>query len=176
MSCEGIVKWFDRKKGIGFVTPNDSETDIFIHRRNFVTLFTLDEGDTIYYDMGEFQDRPTALKISRPPGAENKEPRRRSRGRNAKNELDAEASEEGKAPEEAAGDDSAATAPKGEGRAAGGRDSKTHRRPGNRSARNDRGVAADGSVAQGKGSARRRDNKSDAQRAAKDGDKGGDKE
>lgn len=53
MSCTGTVKWFDRKKGFGYVTPEDGGDDLFIHRRNFTSSFVLDEKDTIYYDIGE---------------------------------------------------------------------------------------------------------------------------
>lgn len=27
----GIVKWFDQKKGYGFITPDDGSGDLFIH-------------------------------------------------------------------------------------------------------------------------------------------------
>jgi helicase MOV-10 len=129
MSETGTVKWFDRKKGIGFVTPKTGGDDIFIHRRNFTASFVLDEGDEIFYDVGEYEGRPTAHKISTPIDKPAKEQRRR-RGRNANREADATAAAE----EEAAGvpppaPEEGAAASGGKGGGGGGRDSKTHRKP-----------------------------------------------
>ena len=131
MSCTGTCKWFDRKKGIGFVTPKEGGDDIFIHRRNFTGSFTLDEGDEIYYDVGEYEGRATAVKISTPIDKPPKEQRRR-RGRNAKKELDGEAAADSEAAvaEAMNGEGDGAAAETGDApRAGGGRDSKTHRRP-----------------------------------------------
>ena len=136
MSHTGHVKWFDRKKGIGFVTPVEGGEDVFIHRRNFAKdaatgkQFVVDEGDEIYFNLGSHEDRVTAIEISLPIGTEKKPPRR-NRGRAAKKELDEEAVQaaEEEASESAQvqnGGFAAATAP--DGNAGGGRDSKTHRR------------------------------------------------
>jgi CspA family cold shock protein len=33
----GTVKWFDVKKGFGFITPKDSVNDIFVHQSNIIS-------------------------------------------------------------------------------------------------------------------------------------------
>ena len=105
----------------------------------------LDEGDTIYYDIGDHNGRPTAINVKLPPGKGLGSPRRRTRGRNAKKELDAEAAKEGDAKAEKATDAAKGAGGAPEGGSApkpgGGRDGKTHRSSNNRPRRNDKGVA-----------------------------------
>eukprot|EP00966_Prymnesium_polylepis_P081015 1876837-Prymnesium_polylepis.1 len=101
VSMTAVVKWFDRKKGFGFATPEGGSSeggdDIFVHQRNIVAdgkSPVLDEGDTIYYTLGEHNGRPTAMNIKLPVGHEPSFEKRRRRGRNAKKEMDAEADKE----------------------------------------------------------------------------------
>mmetsp|Transcript_25946 Transcript_25946/g.62697 ORF Transcript_25946/g.62697 Transcript_25946/m.62697 type:complete len:154 (-) Transcript_25946:44-505(-) len=106
VSLSATVKWFDRKKGFGFATPEEGGEDIFVHQRNIVAdgkSPILDEGDTIYYSLGEHNGRPTAINVRLPVGHQPAFEKRRRRGRNAKKEADAEAEAEGKADDETAG-------------------------------------------------------------------------
>ena len=52
---QGIVKWFNNSKGFGFISPKDSELDIFVH---FSTIKsegykTLKEGQSVQYKAEE---------------------------------------------------------------------------------------------------------------------------
>jgi len=94
MSCTATVKWFDSKKGYGFATPETGESDIFIHSANIGKddngkVPYLEDGDKIFYNLGEHNGRPTAMDVTLPVGTVKKAPPRR-RGRDAKKNLDDE--------------------------------------------------------------------------------------
>lgn len=145
-----IIKWFDRKKGFGFASPETGGDDIFVHQLNLGNNEEgkrpfLDEGDTIYYDIGDHNGRPTAINVKLPPGKGLGSPRRRTRGRNAKKEADDDAEKEVDAKVEKATEAVKASgdaAPEGGSgpKPGGGRDGKTHRASNNRPRRNDKGV------------------------------------
>ena len=53
---EGKVKWFDGKKGYGFVSDTTSdETDYFVHFSEIQTegFKTLEEGQKVEFEIGE---------------------------------------------------------------------------------------------------------------------------
>jgi len=54
----GIIKWFNPKKGYGFVTPEDGSKDAFVHITAVqgAGLDTLNEGDKIEYELVEGQN------------------------------------------------------------------------------------------------------------------------
>lgn len=48
---QGTVKWFDMKKGYGFVKPAEGQTDIFVHLKDIERsgLKTLEYGQNVEY-------------------------------------------------------------------------------------------------------------------------------
>ena len=147
---------YDSKKGYGFATPETGGEDIFVHTANIPAGENgkkpyLDEGDTIYYDIGEHNGKPTAVNISFPIGQESKKPPRKPRGRNAKKAADEEAAAEGEAkPEEAAngGGEGGGRSGKGGGKGGGGKGAAaTVRRAGAPPQRTDRSATTAGSPA-----------------------------
>ena len=45
---QGTVKFFNETKGFGFITPNNSNTDIFVHTSGLVDQ--IQENDQVKYD------------------------------------------------------------------------------------------------------------------------------
>jgi len=64
---EGTVKWFNDKKGYGFVTVDDGGKDVFVHysaiegkgRRS------LDEGDRVSFEIEQGDKGPTAVEVKK---------------------------------------------------------------------------------------------------------------
>jgi CspA family cold shock protein len=56
---EGVVKWFDPKKGFGFIQPADGTKDVFVHVSAVerAGLYELREGQKVSYQL--VQDRKT---------------------------------------------------------------------------------------------------------------------
>jgi CspA family cold shock protein len=52
--AKGQVKWFDQKKGYGFITQEDGD-DLFVHFSaiNGDGFKTLDEGDEVEFDISQ---------------------------------------------------------------------------------------------------------------------------
>ena len=64
-SKTGKVKWFNPKKGYGFVDQDDDEKDMFLHITALqkANISVLDEGDKISYDVEEENGRQSAVNI-----------------------------------------------------------------------------------------------------------------
>ena len=45
---EGTVKFFNEEKGYGFITPNDSDKDIFVHNSGLID--EIRENDKVSYE------------------------------------------------------------------------------------------------------------------------------
>ena len=61
----GTVKWFDNKKGYGFITPTDGGKDLFVHMSGIMMegFKTLSENKTVSYDMGDSDRGPVATNV-----------------------------------------------------------------------------------------------------------------
>lgn len=47
----GTVKFFNRSKGFGFITPDDGGRDVFVHKNGLID--NINEGDKVSYDVEE---------------------------------------------------------------------------------------------------------------------------
>ena len=64
MVC-GTIKWFDRKKGFGFIAMGDEE--VFVHYTNIVTengRWLLDDGVEVTFELGSHNGKPTAVSVT----------------------------------------------------------------------------------------------------------------
>ena len=62
----GTVKWFNEKKGYGFIIPDDGGDDLFVHHSEIKAGngASLDEGQKVEYEIGKGEkDRPCATKV-----------------------------------------------------------------------------------------------------------------
>ncbi|MCP4110648.1 MAG: cold shock domain-containing protein [Desulfobacteraceae bacterium] len=65
--AEGIVKWFNEKKGYGFINKNEEDGggDVFVHHSsiNMPGFKTLSEGDRVTFDVEDDDRGPSAKNV-----------------------------------------------------------------------------------------------------------------
>ena len=63
----GKVKWFNAKKGYGFITDDETNIDIFLHVTALENskLRVLKEEQRIFYDIKEDKDKLQAINIKK---------------------------------------------------------------------------------------------------------------
>ena len=63
----GKVKWFNSKKGYGFITDDETQKDIFLHVSELENskLRVLKEDQKIIYDIKEEKDKLQAINIKK---------------------------------------------------------------------------------------------------------------
>ena len=57
----GTVKFFNKSKGFGFITPDDGGKDVFVHQNGLTDEIT--EGDKVSYDVEEGQKGLNAVNV-----------------------------------------------------------------------------------------------------------------
>ena len=62
----GTVKWFNTKKGYGFIAPEGGDKDVFVHISALekAGLNGLDEGQKVEYEMAENKGKESAVNLS----------------------------------------------------------------------------------------------------------------
>ena len=62
----GTVKWFNTKKGYGFIAPEGGDKDVFVHISALekAGLHSLDEGQKVEYELAENKGKESAVNLS----------------------------------------------------------------------------------------------------------------
>jgi len=60
-SKEGTVKFFNYKKGFGFITLKDSEEEIFVHTTNLIDKIR--DNNTVTFDIEKSEKGPIATNV-----------------------------------------------------------------------------------------------------------------
>tara|TARA_X000001388_G_scaffold54404_1_gene39954 strand:- start:116 stop:319 length:204 start_codon:yes stop_codon:yes gene_type:complete len=62
----GKVKWFDAKKGFGFITPDDGGKDAFLHVSALQTanIQSVSDGQAVSYELTEQRGKMAASEIA----------------------------------------------------------------------------------------------------------------
>ena len=61
----GKVKWFDAKKGFGFITPDNGGKDAFLHvsALQAANIQTINDGQAVTYELTEQRGKEAASEI-----------------------------------------------------------------------------------------------------------------
>ena len=62
----GKVKWFDAKKGFGFITPDDGGKDAFLHvsALQAANIQSVKDGQAVSYELTEQRGKEAASEIA----------------------------------------------------------------------------------------------------------------
>ncbi|KKL90536.1 hypothetical protein LCGC14_1903680 [marine sediment metagenome] len=61
----GVVKWFNRSRGFGFITPDDESGDVFVHFSSIVAegFKYLEEGEKVEFEKVQGEKGPQAKSV-----------------------------------------------------------------------------------------------------------------
>ena len=64
---KGKVKWFDNKKGFGFIAPDGGIQDVFVHHKNIIGqgLKSLSEGEEVTFEVEDGNKGPVAVNVQK---------------------------------------------------------------------------------------------------------------
>ena len=67
MRTTGVVKWFNDGKGYGFITPDASDKDCFVHYSAIQVdgFRSLAEGERVEFDLVDGEKGPAAENVSK---------------------------------------------------------------------------------------------------------------